>query len=201
MYASQIFIMIDSIALSDQNGSTIKMNTKSNNKKNSRLRKIGIIIVILILIVIASYFVVFQNQFGSPSSTITLDEEQEQIDDFLANYYLAYRDGSVERILAFFEDDAILSAPDGKVYENKSNIVIYYSNLFKGYDSIEHSREVLDVRVRGDEAYATYKVRVRFWKFGATDPPQFFYEDNFSLKKYGDTWRINALLIEFGWKD
>lgn len=198
---SQIFIILDSMVISDQNGSAIKMSTKSNTKKNSRLRKIGIIIVILILIVIASYFVVFQNQFGSPSTTITLDEEQEQIDNFLANYYLAYRDGSVERILMFFEDDAILSAPDGKVYEGKSNIVIYYSNLFKGYDSIEHSREILDIRVRGDEAYATYKVRVRFWKFGATDPPQFFYEDNFSLKKYGDSWKINALLIEFGWKD
>ncbi len=187
--------------ISDQNGFAIKMNAKSNTKKNSRLLKIGIIIVILILIVIASYFVVFQNQFGSPSPTITLDDEQEQIDNFLANYYLAYRDGSVERILAFFEDDAVLSAPDGKMYEGKSNIVIYYSNLFKGYDSIEHSREILDIRVREDEAYATYKVRVRFWKFGATDPPQFFYEDNFSLKKYGDSWKINALLIEFGWKD
>lgn len=175
--------------------------TKMNMKKNYRLRKIGIIIILLILIVIASYFVVFQNRFGSPSPTIILDEEQEQIDNFLANYYLAYREGSVEKILTFFEDDAILSAPNGKVYEDKSNIVIYYTNLFKGYDSIEHSREVLDIRVRGDEAYATYKVRVRFWSFGATDPPQFFYEDNFSLKKYGDSWKINALLIEFGWKD
>ena len=72
--------------ISDQNGFTIKMNNKSNTKKNSRLRKIGIIIVILILIVIASYFVVFQNQFGSPSPTIILDDEQEQIDNFLANY-------------------------------------------------------------------------------------------------------------------
>lgn len=189
------------MVISDQNGSTIKMNNTSNTKKNRRLRKIGFIIIILILIVIASYFVVFQNRFGSPSPTITLDEEQEQIDNFLANYYLAYRDGSVERILTFFEDDAILSAPDGKVYEAKLNIVIYYSNLFKGYDSIDHSREILDIRVHGDEAYATYKVRVRFWKFGATDPPQFFYEDNFSLKKYGDSWKINALLIEFGWKN
>ena len=192
---------MDSMIISDQNGFAIKMDTKSNTKKNSRLLKIGFIIVILILIVIASYFVVFQNQFGSPSPTITLDEEQEQIDNFLANYYLAYKNGSVERILTFFEDEAILSALDGKMYEDKSNIVIYYSNLFKGYDSIDHSREVLDIRVRGDEAYATYKVRVRFWKFGATDPPQFFYEDNFSLKKYGDSWKINALLIEFGWKD
>lgn len=189
------------MVISDQNGSAIKMNNTPNTKKNRRLRIIGFIIIILILIVIASYFVVFQNRFGSPSPTITLDEEQEQIDNFLANYYLAYRDGSVERILTFFEDDAIFSAPDGKVFEGKSNIVIYYSNLFKGYDSIEHSREILDIRVRGDEAYATYKVRVRFWKFGATDPPQFFYEDNFSLKKYGDSWKINALLIEFGWKD
>lgn len=185
----------------DQNGSASKMNNNLNTKKNSLFRKIIIIIIILFLIVIASYFILFQNQFGSSTPTITLDEEQKQIDDFLANYYLSYRDGSVERILTFFENDAILSAPDGKVYEGKSNIVIYYSNLFKGYDSIEHSREVLDIRVRGDEAYATYKVRVRFWKFGATDPPQFFYEDNFSLKKYGNSWRINALLIEFGWKD
>ena len=180
-----------------QNGSTIKMTTKKNN----RLRKIAIIITILVLIVIASYFIVFQTRFGSPSPTITLDEEQKQIDNFLANYYLAYREGSVEKILTFFEDDAILSAPDGKVYEEKSNIAIYYSNLFKGYDSINHSREILGIRVRGDEAYATYKVRVRFWKFGATDPPQFFYEDNFSLKEYGDSWKINALLIEFGWKN
>jgi len=180
-----------------QNGSTIKMTTKKNN----RLRKIGIIIILLILIVVVSYFLVFQNRFWSPSPTIILDEEQEQIDNFLANYYLVYREGSVEKILTFFEDDAILSAPDGKMYEGKSNIVIYYTNLFKGYDSIEHSREVLDIRVRGDEVYATYQVRVRFWSFGATDPPQFFYEDNFSLKKYGDSWKINALLIEFGWKD
>jgi len=105
------------MVISDQNGSAIKMNNTSNTKKNRRLRKIGFIIIILILVVIASYFVVFQNRFGSPSPTITLDEEQEQIDNFLANYYLAYRDGSVERILTFFEDDAILSAPDGKMYE------------------------------------------------------------------------------------
>ena len=189
------------MVISDQNGSTIKMKNKSNAKKNSQLRKIGIIIIILILLIIASYFIVFQNRFGTPTPTITLDEEQEQIDNFLTNYYLAYKDGSVERILTFFEDDAILSAPDGKVYEGKSNMVVYYSNLFKGYDSIDHSREILDIRVRGDEAYATYKVRVRFWKFGATDPPQFLYEDNFSLKKYGDSWKINALFIEFGWKD
>ena len=186
---------------SDQNGSASKMNNKSNTKRNSRLRKIGIIIIVLILLIIASYFILFQNQFGSPTPTITLDEEQEQIDNFLSNYYLAYKEGSVEKILTFFEADTILSAPDGKMYERKSNIVIYYSNLFKGYDSIDHSKEILDIRVRGDEAYATYKVRVRFWKFGATDPPQFFYEDNFSLNKYGDSWKINALLIEFGWKD
>jgi ketosteroid isomerase-like protein len=176
------------------------MNNKSDTKKNSRL-KIGIVIIILILIIIALYFTVFQNQFEVQTPTIILDEEQKQVDNFLSGYYQAYKDGSVERILTFFEDDAILSAPDGKVYESKSNIVIYYSNLFKGYDSIDHSRGVLDIRVRGDEAYATYKVRVRFWKFGATDPPQFFYEDDFSLKKYGDSWKINALLIEFGWKD
>lgn len=185
----------------DQNGSASKMNKKPNTKKNSQLRKIGIIVIIFILIIIALYFAVFRNQFEVQTPTITLDEEQKQVDDFLSDYYQAYKDGSVERILTFFEDDAILSAPDGKVYEGKSNIVFYYTNLFKGYDSIEHSRGVLDIRVRADEAYATYKVRVRFWKFGATDPPQFFYEDNFSLKKYGDSWKINALLIEFGWKD
>jgi ketosteroid isomerase-like protein len=180
-----------------QNDST----TKTNMKKNNRLRKVGIIIILLILIVIASYFIVFQNRSGSPSPTIILDEEQKQIDNFLSNYYIAYKEGSAEKILTFFDDNAVLSAPNGKIYEGKSNIAAYYVNLFKGYDSIDHSREVLDVRVRGDEAYATYKVRVRFWSFGATDPPQFFYEDNFSLKKYGDSWKINALLIEFGWKD
>jgi ketosteroid isomerase-like protein len=135
------------------------------------------------------------------SPTITLDVEQKQVDNFLTNYYLAYRNGSVEKILTFFEDDAILSDPNEKVYAGKLNIITYYTNLFKGYNSIDHSREILDIRVRGDEAYATYKVRVRFWSFGATDPPQFFYEDNFSLKKYGNSWKINALLIEFGWKN
>ena len=177
------------------------MNNKSNTRKNSRLRKIGIVIIILILIIIALYFTVFQNQIEVQTPTINLNEEQKEVDDFLSGYYQAYKDGSVERILTFFEDNAILSAPDGKVYEGKSNIAIYYTNLFKGYDSIEHSRGVLDIRVRADEAYATYKVRVRFWIFGGTDPPQFFYEDDFSLKKYGDSWKINALLIEFGWKD
>lgn len=78
----------------------------------------------MILIIIALYFTVFHNQSVVQTPTITLDEEQKQVDNFISDYYQAQKDDSVERILTFFEDNAILSAPDSKVYEDKSNIVI-----------------------------------------------------------------------------
>jgi hypothetical protein len=52
------------------------------------------------------------------------------------------------------------------------------------------------VEVRGNEAYATYNVRVGPWYIGVTESVKLYYKDTFVLKREEDAWKITALTIE-----
>ncbi|MBS7622902.1 nuclear transport factor 2 family protein [Candidatus Bathyarchaeota archaeon] len=132
----------------------------------------------------------------SPQREVTLTREQKEVDDFLRDYYSAYGNVSVSRLLMLFDDEAILSAPDGSIYSGTTEIRSYYSRVFMGYENFTTAREVVSIVVRGGDACATYYVRTRTWYFGATEAPQIFTKEIFSLRKVEGRWVINTLLIE-----
>lgn len=149
---------------------------------------------ILILIAIGSYFLLAQLRIG-PETGLT--QQQKEIDDHLRNYYLAYGNKSVARLLALFDEQAILSAPDGTICKSANEIRSYYDSRFMAYTSFTIVRTVVRIDVRGTDASAICETRVRPRTLsGDREPPQLFYRDIFVLAKKGNTWWITALLIE-----
>jgi ketosteroid isomerase-like protein len=163
-------------------------------KRRGGRRRLFLASATVILIGLTSYFLVQSRT--SPQLEVALTREQREVDDFLRDYYSAYGNVSVGRLLMLFDDRAILSAPDGSTYSGISNIRSYYSRVFMGYENFTTAREVVSIEVRGGDAYATYYVRTRTWYFGATEAPQIFTKEIFSLRKVEGRWVIDALLIE-----
>ena len=171
-------------------------SASSSREGRSRTRTVGAILVVLILVTALSYLFVIKPRLTAPAGVTSLTKEQKEVDGFLRTYYLAYGNGSVSRLVTLFDDGAILSAPDGSVYKGLPEISHYYKELFVGLEGAEIRTTILQIEVRGKDAQASYNIGLRTWRFGATEPPQFFYKDSFDLKKTGDTWKITALLIE-----
>jgi len=161
-----------------------------------RLRIAGFVLVVLILVAALSYLFVVKPRLAAPTVVVSLTTEQKGVNDFLREYYFAYGNGSVSRLILLFDDEAILSAPDRSLHKGISDISHYYAELFVGYEGVEIRTTILEIEVRGKEAHASYNVGLRTWHFGATEPPQFFYKDSFDLRKTDDTWKITALLTE-----
>ena len=181
--------------------STCKCNVagagaNTSQERRFRTRTVGAILAVLILVAALSYLFVIKPRLTAPAGTSSLTREQKEVDDFLRTYYLAYGNGSVSRLITLFDDGAILSAPDGSVYKGLPEISRYYKELFVGLEGAEIRTTILQIEVRGKDAQASYNIGLRTWRFGATEPPQFFYKDSFDLKKTDDTWKITALLIE-----
>lgn len=96
--------------------------TTVNSKKGS-LRRLMLVSAAVILIGLASYFLA---QLTSPQREVALTREQREVDDFLRGYYSAFGNVSVSRLLMLFNDEAILSAPDGSTYRGTDDIRSYY---------------------------------------------------------------------------
>lgn len=157
-------------------------------------RKYALYSAMLILIIIGSYFLLGQLKIG-PETGLT--QQQKEIDDCLRNYYLAYENKSVTRLLALFDEKAILSAPDGTICKSPNEIRSYYDRTFMAYKGFAIMKTVVKIDVRGTDASAVYETRVRpRTLIGAREPPQFFYRDSFVLIKKDAGWRITALLTE-----
>lgn len=149
---------------------------------------------ILILVAIGSYFLLAQLRIG-PETGLT--QQQKEIDDHLRNYYLAYGNKSVIRLLALFDEQAILSAPDGTICKSSDEIRSYYDRMLMTYRGFSIVKTVVRIEVRGTDASAVYDTRVRPRTLaGDREPPQLFYRDSFALTKKDASWKITALLIE-----
>jgi hypothetical protein len=57
---------------------------------------------------------------------VSLTKEQKEGDDFLEEYYLAYGNASITRLVVLFDSGAILSAPNVAVYKGVYAIRSYY---------------------------------------------------------------------------
>lgn len=171
----------------------VEVSVESPERRGSR-RRLGLALTAVILIGVASYFLVQSRMSSQPE--ISLTKEQKEVDDFLRDYYLAYGNVSVSRLLVLFDNKAILSAPDGSIYRGASDIRSYYSQVFMGYENFTVVRSIVNIEVRGEDARAIYDVRMRTWYFGATEAPQIFTRESFGLKKSSGSWIITALVIE-----
>jgi ketosteroid isomerase-like protein len=95
-----------------------------------------------------------------------------------------------------FDNDAILSAPDGSVHKGVDNIRSYYSRTFMGYENFTFVRTIVKIEIHGNDAFVVYDTTVRTWHFGSTEAPLFFFKNSFELKRQGATWKITALAME-----
>ena len=149
---------------------------------------------ILILIAIGSYFLLAQLRIG-PETGLT--QQQKEIDDHLRNYYLAYGNKSVTRLLTLFDEQAILSDPDGTFCKSSNEIRSYYDRTFMTYTGFTIVKITVKIEVRGVDASAVYEARVRPRTLaGDREPPQLFYRDNFALTRKDTGWKITSLLVE-----
>jgi hypothetical protein len=102
----------------------------------------------------------------TPPKLVSLTKEQKEVDDFLEEYYLAYGNASITRLVVLFDSDAILSAPNGAVYKRVYAIRSYYVEDIDSFWSFTIDKTTSAVEVRGNEAYATYNIRVGPWYMG-----------------------------------
>lgn len=167
--------------------------TKKLGKTSGR-RRLGLALAVVILVGVVSYFLVQTRMSPPPENPLT--SEQKEVHDFLRDYYNAYGNVSVNRLVVLFDDKAILSAPDGSIYRGAGELRSYYSQAFMGYENFTIVLTIVNIEVRGEDARAIYDVRMRTWYFGATEAPQIFTRENLGLKKTADSWIITAIVIE-----
>jgi hypothetical protein len=133
----------------------------------SRPRILGLVVVILVLAGGVFYFFSIQERPRvNPPKLVSLTKEQKEVDDFLEEYYLAYGNAPITRLVVLFDSDAILSAPNGAVYKGVYAIRSYYVEDIDSFWSFTIDKTTSAVEVRGNEAYATYNIRVGPWYIG-----------------------------------
>ncbi|MBS7622186.1 nuclear transport factor 2 family protein [Candidatus Bathyarchaeota archaeon] len=156
--------------------------------------KHAFLLAALILLIIGSYLLLERLKIGLQAD---LTKEQREVDTYLRSYYLAYGNRSTSTLLTLFDEDAILSAPDGTICRGADEIRSYFDRAFMSYSSFTITRIIVKIEVRGADASAVYETRVRPRTLsGDREPPQLFYRDTFVLRMVDSTWRIKALLTE-----
>jgi ketosteroid isomerase-like protein len=170
------------------------MYGRTTSSKTRSSRTLGLILAILIIVAVGSYFFLIQPRLRSPE--VVLTREQKEVDDFLNDYYNAYGNVSSSRLVLLFDNDSILSAPDGSVHKGVDNIRSYYSRTFMGYENFTFVRTIVKIEIHGNDAFVVYDTTVRTWHFGSTEAPLFFFKNSFELKRQGATWKITALAME-----
>lgn len=162
----------------------------------SRPRILGLVVILVLVGGVFYFFSIQERPRVSPPKLVSLTKEQKEVDNFLEEYYLAYGNASITRLIVLFDNDAILSSPSGAVYKGFYAIRSYYVEDIDSFWNFTIDKTASTIEVRGNEAYATYNIRVGPWYIGVTESVKFYYKDTFELKREGDTWKITALTIE-----
>jgi ketosteroid isomerase-like protein len=156
---------------------------------------------LLIIVIVFSIAASGMHYYGGTEAVqptappLQLTEEQGEIDRFINAFHVAVSNRSAPKAVSFFTDDAIMVLPDGTLLRNVSMIRGYYEEEFTRYRQYIVYGKASRIEVTDNTATAIYSSGLRAWTLGATQPPYLPYRETFTLVRFGDTWKIETLIM------
>jgi len=168
----------------------LSINNLSGSNKISRKTAL-VILIIATIIIVAFYYMT-----AIPSKpTIVLTDDEERVDQFLSDYYLALDNMSLSEVLDFFQEGAILISPEGKNYKGRSEIETYYNNKWSGLAEYTINKNLYTIEVKDDYAKVSYCSKSLERYPAATIGSIRTFRDDFVLVKQDGDWKIIGLTI------
>ncbi|MCW4042950.1 MAG: nuclear transport factor 2 family protein [Candidatus Bathyarchaeota archaeon] len=150
-----------------------------------------LILAIVILIVLGIFYAVTQ----IPSEQKELTEEQKEIDNFLDKYYDALRSKSISKISEHFTENAVIISSEDITYRGTEMIKRYYDDKLRNLDRYEVKTEVSKIEIQDGSAEAVYHTKRTRFITGQTMPPLEAFQEEFTLIRQQDSWKITGLVI------
>jgi uncharacterized protein (TIGR02246 family) len=167
----------------------------------TRMKKTLILLVIIIVFLIFLATLLL-NPFSARPKQMT--QEEREADQAVTAYYDTLRNvnmtDQVGHIVQLFTNDALLTAPDGKIYNGTEMIRTFYEDRVRGVFQYDIKADLSEVTVSDGTATVVYHTKsiawVPGWSSTTINPPIRVLLEKFLLVKEAGVWKIAALVMQ-----
>lgn len=157
------------------------------------------VVIILFSIFLAAFLL---NSFSVRPKPMT--QEEREADQSVLVYYETLRNVTMpdqpEHIVQLFTNDAIITGPDGKIYNGAEEIKSFYGDRVRGVFQYDIKADLSEVTVSDGTARVVYHTKsiawIPGWSSTTINPPIRVLLEKFLLVREKGVWKIAGLVIQ-----
>jgi len=158
----------------------------------------GVVIILFSIILVA----LILNSFSAKPKPMT--QEEREADQTVLVYYETLRNVTVPdqtgHIVQLFTNDAVVTAPDGKIYSGAEEIKSFYEDRVRNVFQYDIKADLSEVTVSDGTATVVYHTKsiawIPGWSSTTINPPIRVLLEKFLLVRKQGVWKIAALVIQ-----
>jgi ketosteroid isomerase-like protein len=161
-------------------------------------------VILGVTIILFSIFLaaLLLNSFSVRPKPMT--QEEREADQSVLAYYETLRNVNMTdqtgHIVQLFTKDAVVTAPDGKIYRGTEEIKSFYDNRVRGVFQYDIKADLSEVTVSDGAATVVYHTKsiawVPGWSSTTINPPIRVLLEKFLLVREAGVWKIAGLVMQ-----